>query len=150
MKTLEQTIAKREEDRQARQNKTQKTYKVMGVTARAWWCVPIIPLAVAVVKIDDWLRYRDTWSNRKADRVIMAKLAKSAVLKEDGTISYCMRDWGHWFYTTAKLIDRPFAKKYNYDIANYLKNEFELKGYTKTVEPDECDDEWTYVIFKKN
>ena len=149
MKTLEQTIAKREEDRKARQNKTQKTYKLMGVTARAWWCVPIIPFAVAVVKIDDWWRHRDTWSDRKANRVIMAKLAKCAVIEEDGAIVYCMRDWGHWFSTTAKLIDRPFATKYNDSIANYLKNEFELDGYTKTVERDEYDNDWIYVIFNK-
>lgn len=148
MMNIEKTIVKREE--KMNKSRTAKTYKVMGITVKAWWCVPLVPIVVAIVKIEKWWRNRDTWNNKKADRIIIATLAKSADLEEDGTISYPLRNWGQWWDSTCKWYDRPFANKYRHEIHNYFKEEFTLNGYTKAVEPDKWDNDWCYVTFKKN
>lgn len=146
MKSIEKTIAKREE--KMNKSRTAKTYKVMGITVKAWWCVPLVPIVVAITKIAKWWKNRDTWSDKKANRIIMAKLTKCAGLEEDGSIWYATRNWGQWWDNTCKWYDAPFARKYRRDIDEYLENKFQLEGYEKSIEPDD-DPVWTWIVFRK-
>jgi hypothetical protein len=115
--------------------------------------LPLIPFCWLYDKISKWAEDRRVWDKKRAEKIIARVFPLIAeVDKEEGTLTRAFRTWhfGDTWKYKCRCIDKKFAKKFDQKITDYLKEEFEMEGYTKIIEEDDCSNEWYWVTFKKN
>jgi hypothetical protein len=135
-----------------RERKVKKTYRYKHFAVNNILLVPIMYLAAA----EDWLRHyfrkKRVWSDKRTERILAYAFPKVAeVIADENILTCAFRNWhfcNTWCYR-CRWWDRKYARKFDDDITDYLMKNFEMEGYTKTVEPEEYG-EWTWVTFKKN
>lgn len=81
------------------------------------------------------------WSKEQAKQVLDRNLYKIVTYTEDGNFTSCWLSYMDNFKIKRK--DRIFYKKFLHEINEYFKEEYQIDGYTKTV--DGLD-----VIFEKS
>lgn len=81
------------------------------------------------------------WSKEQAKQVLDRNLYKIVTYTEDGNFTSCWLSYMDNFKIKRK--DRIFYKKFLHEINKYFKEEYQIDGYTKTV--DGLD-----VIFEKS
>ena len=134
--------------------KNRKPWYIINIKNYSYyiWALPIIPFYWIYEKISDAIEKSRVWDAKRAERIIARVFPLVAeVDKEAGTLTRCFRTWhfGDTWKYECKAIDKKFAKKFDHQITQYLKDTFEMEGYTKIIEDDDCSSEWYWVTFKK-
>lgn len=107
------------------------------------WALPIVPFVIGISKLSDWLYDRIKWDERKAIKVLNHVLPKILSYdKDEDAYYYCMgwRTYNLWH--KAPLRYRRFAYKYEFKLHSFIKDEYMVKGYSKSVINEGGYDEW--------
>lgn len=109
------------------------------------WGLPLLPIVWVIDAYKQWADKRRVWDTDRATRVLDHVLPKVLEwVEEDKAFYYCM-EWGtSSLWRQAKRIDREWARKWEYQLRDFIKEGYENKDYTKTVEKDYYD---TWVKF---
>lgn len=110
------------------------------------WGLPLLPIVWVMDAYKQWADKRRVWDTDRATRVLDHVLPKVLEwVEEDKAFYYCMNYWDTSnLWRSAKRIDREWARKWEYQLRDFIKEGYENKDYTKTVEKDYCD---TWVKF---
>lgn len=111
------------------------------------WALPIIPFVLLYDKISDYLYARRVWDEEKAIKVLDRVLPYVLEwVEEDDAYYYCM-DWGYSsLWRKAPLTMRKWARKFDFNLHQFIKNGYQKDGYEKTIEGDRYE---TWIKFKK-
>ena len=108
-----------------------------------FWVWPIAPIVISISKLSDWFYDRIKWDERKATKVLNHVLPKILDYDEDEDAYYYCMDWGTYnLWYKAPLRYRRFVYKYDFKLHSFIKDGYMVKGYTKSVIKNYCDDEW--------
>jgi hypothetical protein len=88
-----------------------------------------------------------TWDEQRAAKII-TKTLPHILDKDDGKYWYSMEWTPVHFYNYSNIFDKVFARKFDYKIQLYLKNEYQLEGFTKEITNDTWNRE-TWITFQK-
>ena len=113
------------------------------------WALPLLPFVILVDYIKHWYYNRLIWSNERAIKVLNKALPKIIEwVEEDKSFYYCM-DWGtSQLYNRAPFFSRKWARKFAWKLHRFIKEEFEIEGYKKSIETDNYEEVW--VRFSEN
>lgn len=113
------------------------------------WALPLLPFVILVDYIKHWYYNRLIWSNERAIKVLNKALPKIIEWVEaDKSFYYCM-DWGtSQLYNRAPFFSRKWARKFAWKLHRFIKEEFEIEGYKKSIETDNYEEVW--VRFSEN
>ena len=113
------------------------------------WALPLLPFVILVDYIKHWHYNQLTWSNEKAIKVLNKALPKIIEwIEEDKSFYYCM-DWGtSQLYNNAPFFSRKWARKFARKLQCFIKEDFEIEGYKKSIEIDNYEEVW--VRFSEN
>ena len=111
------------------------------------WALPLLPFVVLYDTLEERANKRRVWSAERATKVLNHVLPKVLEwVEEDKAYYYCM-DWGTSdLWRKAKHRDRKWARKWEYDLRDFIKDGYENENYSKSVEKDYCD---TWVKFEE-
>lgn len=113
------------------------------------WALPIIPFCWMYDKITKWLYNRRKWTDEKAIKVLDKALVK--ILKWDfkEQFFYCRIHTfgGGALFHHVPLFYRPWAKKFDYDLKEFLIEKYETADYIKTIEQEDTFD--YYLEFRE-
>lgn len=111
------------------------------------WALPIVPFVLLYDKISDYLYARRVWDEEKATKVLDRVLPHVLEwVEEDDAYYYCM-DWGYSIlWRKAPLTMRKWARKFDFNLHQFIKTDYQKDGYEKTIEGDRYE---TWVKFKK-
>lgn len=109
------------------------------------WVLPLVPFVTLYDVMSQRADKRRVWSIERATKVLDHVLPKVLEwIEEDKAYYYCM-DWGTSdLWRNAKRIDRKWARKWEYQLRDFIKEGYENKHYSKSVEKDYYD---TWVKF---
>lgn len=111
-----------------------------------WWSINdykvyrviLFPICIIVTiseKIKNYSYSHNQWSKQEVDRILNYYVPRRAEYdKEEKTFYLYYSCFGETLENSKKYLkrkDRKFWKKYNYAIHEYLKKEYELKGFKK-------------------
>ena len=143
-KTKDFSYAKMRQEKQSRK----KWWIINGKKYSYYiWALPLIPFVLLYDKISDYLYARRVWSEEKATKVLDRVLPHVLEwVEEDDAYYYCM-DWGYSsLWRKAPLTMRKWARKFSYNLHQFIKNGYQKDGYEKTIEGDRYE---TWIKFKK-
>ena len=143
-KTKDFSYAKTRQEKQSRK----KWWIINGKKYSYYiWALPLIPFVLLYDKISDYLYARRVWSEEKATKVLDRVLPHVLEwVEEDDAYYYCM-DWGYSsLWRKAPLTMRKWARKFSYNLHQFIKNGYQKDGYEKTIEGDRYE---TWIKFKK-
>ena len=111
------------------------------------WALPLLPFVILYDTLEERANKRRVWSAERATKVLNHVLPKVLErVEEDKAYYYCM-DWGTSdLWRKAKRRDRKWARKWEYDLRDFIKDGYENENYSKSVEKDYCD---TWVKFEE-
>ena len=111
------------------------------------WALPLLPFVILYDTLEERANKRRVWSAERATKVLNYVLPKVLEwVEEDKAYYYCM-DWGTSdLWRKAKRRDRKWARKWEYDLRDFIKDGYENENYSKSVEKDYCD---TWVKFEE-
>ena len=109
------------------------------------WALPLVPFITLYDVMSQRADKRRVWSAERATKVLNHVLPKVLEwVEEDKAYYYCM-DWGTSnLWRSAKLSDRKWANKWQYQLRDFIKEGYENEHYSKSVEKDYYD---TWVKF---
>lgn len=143
-KTKDFSYAKTRQEKQSRK----KWWIINGKKYSYYiWALPLIPFVILYDKISDYLYARRVWDEEKAIKVLDRVLPHVLEwVEEDEAYYYCM-DWGYSnLWRIAPLTMRKWARKFSYNLHQFIKNGYQKDGYEKTIEGDRYE---TWIKFKK-
>jgi hypothetical protein len=143
MTTFEKTYRKAQ---QRRTNKT-KCHHWKGYSFKYYIVFPLVLVNYAWRSLNDFYTSKITWDPNRAKRVLDDTLPY-ILDEEDGELVYSMTWSSFNFRRWAKLKDKRFCGIYVYNIREYLKEEYEIEGYTKALVDDDVNYS-CWVIFQK-
>ena len=116
------------------------------------WVLPIAPIVISIDKLSKWFYDRIKWDEHKATKVLNHVLPKILDYDKDEDAYYYCMDWGThnlWYKTPLKY--SRFVYKYEFKLHSFIKNEYMVKGYCKSVINDGYDEwiEFRLVGFKE-
>ena len=144
-KTKDFSYAKMRQEKQSRK----KWWIINGKKYSYYiWALPLIPFVLLYDKISDYLYARRVWSEEKATKVLDRVLPHVLEwVEEDDAYYYCM-DWGYSsLWRKAPLTMRKWARKFSYNLHQFIKNGYQKDGYKKTIEDDRYE---TWIKFKRH
>lgn len=110
------------------------------------WGLLFVPFILLSDKFKSWQYNRLEWNETTAKKVLDYVLPyKLEWVEEDNAYYYCM-DWIPSFAKHAPLSYKKWARKFNHQIAEYLRDKYEHENYIKSCENDGYD-EW--IKFEK-
>ncbi len=124
-----------------RTNKNKKWYVVNTKNYQVYfWALPILPIAIMIEKLEDWQYKRRTWSDEKAKKVLDKILPKVLEWVEEEDVFYYCMGWSSWgLYSNAPFGYREWVKKFNYELQEFIRYNYENEKYTKTIDSDGYD-----------
>ena len=139
-------------DKAKKQNKSNnKKWYILHTKKYSYyiWALPLLPFVILIDYIKDWYYNRLIWSNERAIKVLNKALPKIIEwVEEDKSFYYCM-DWGtSQLYNRAPFFSRKWARKFAWKLHRFIKEEFEIEGYKKSIETDNYEEVW--VRFSEN
>lgn len=105
------------------------------------WALPIAPIIIGISKLSNWLYDCIKWDEAKATKVLNHILPKILDYDKDEDAYYYCMGWGYNLWHKAPLKYRRFAHKYCVQLHSFIKDEYMVKGYCKSVTNDGYD-EW--------
>lgn len=122
-------------------------YKVMRIVLFPVW---------AVVYIEDKaynkIMNRQKWDENRACDILNYYIPRRAVWNEEDKSFHFFDNGMGWYIGSAKRYlkfkDRRFWERFQYRIEVYLRDTFELEGFTKEL--GDCSDGWTEIYFNMN
>lgn len=131
--------------------KIKKVYHYKNFTTKHWFFYPLMIVCWWYDKFTDKIQERRKWNEKRTIRILNYAFPKGAFIsKKNQTITRYITTWQFKWYLITRAIDGNYCRKFNDKITDYLINNYEIKGYTKTIENDE-DEPYEYtIIFKKN
>lgn len=124
-------------------NNKRKWYVVpVGKYEVFFWALPILPFVLAFDHFNDWNYKRMNWTPERATKILDHILPKVIEwVEEDNAYYYCM-NWGRYnLWHCAPTFDRKWARKFQYDLQNFIRDGYEKEGFTKSIEKD-WEDVW--------
>lgn len=113
------------------------------------WALPLLPFVILIDYIKDWHYNRLIWSNERAIKVLNKTLPKIIEWVEEDKSFYYSMDWGtSQLYNRAPFFSRKWARKFARKLHCFIKEEFEIEGYNKSIEIDDYEEVW--VRFSEN
>ena len=111
------------------------------------WALPLVPFVILCDALSQKANERRVWSAERATKVLNHVLPKMLEwVEEDNAYYYCM-DWGtSGLWEKAKRIDRKWARKWRYQLRDFIKEGYENENYSKSVEEDYYE---TWVKFEE-
>ena len=111
------------------------------------WELHLLPFVVLYDALEERADKRRVWSAERATKVLNHVLPNVLEwVEEDKAYYYCM-DWGTSdLWRKAKYRDRKWARKWEYDLRDFIKEGYENEHYSKSVEKDYSD---TWVKFEE-
>lgn len=111
------------------------------------WALPLVPFVTLYDVMNQRADKRRVWDTERATKVLDHVLPKVLEwVEEDKAYYYCM-DWGTSnLWRGAKYTDRKWARKWEYQLRNFIKEDYENEHYSKSVEKDYYD---TWVKFEE-
>lgn len=110
--------------------------------------LPIAPFFIAWEKFDDWNYKRMEWDEERATKILDYVLPKTLEwVEEDNAFYYCLEWSPSKISNSAKIIDKKWCKKFEYDLRRFIKKGYENSDYTKTIEED-WDGTWIKFVEK--
>ena len=111
------------------------------------WALPLVPFVTVYDVLSQRADKRRVWSTERATKVLNHVLPKVLEwVEEDKAYYYCM-DWGTSnLWRGAKCTDRKWARKWEYQLRDFIKEGYENENYSKSVEKDYYD---TWVKFEE-
>ena len=111
------------------------------------WALPLLPFVILYDTLEERANKRRVWSAERATKVLNYVLPKVLEwVEEDKAYYYCM-DWGTSdLWRKAKHRDRKWARKWEYDLRDFIKDGYENENYSKIVEKYYC---YTWVKFEE-
>lgn len=114
---------------------------------RFWIVAPLIMILHA---IDVYKNKRYTsleWNVERVEKILNYAFPEICDIDRDnGDLSFYY-GWKRIIERKAKFKDKEFCGKFDYEIRNYIKDEYQIQGYQKHVEGWNYDDTW--VVFTK-
>ena len=106
----------------------------------------LVPLAIAISTYDHLNNKYYTslaWDETKATKLLDKRLGKILeYVPEDDAYYFCMGWSSSYLMDKAPFGMRTWARKYYFEVKNFIKDGYTNPHYTKTVEKDEYHDEW--------
>ena len=131
------------------ENKNKKKWYIIH-GKRYTYCILALPLVPFVTLYDVMSQRADkrrVWSAERATKVLNHVLPKVLEwVEEDKAYYYCMEWRPGNLWRKAKYIDRKWARKWEYQLPEFIKNNYQNENYSKSVEKDYYD---TWVKFEE-
>lgn len=125
----------------AKKKALRKGNKMPVVKIGKYYQVPVLALPLFPF-VYCWDRYQErsynrrTWSEEKATKVLDQILPKCLEwVEEDNAYYYCM-EWSTSLLWKNAGVNRKWALKFSGKLRDFIKEGYENKNYTKTVESD--------------
>lgn len=132
-----------------RKPKNPKRYTYKTYHSRFFWAVPLMMIMYHLEQWCEAIKYGAKWSDKRTERILSHAFLKGAhINSQEGKIYRYFCTWCFYWCNYCRPWDRWYCNKYNSTITKYLREQFEMDGYTKTVE-DEDNGEWFSVDFDK-
>lgn len=139
MKDLEKMVEKNLKKKNKKDKK--KLYKFKGSMTKSLFTYLLIVLNyylnLIIKKIDNSII---KWDDKRTEKIITHWLEKSLIKDKNGDLVDWCNTWYLYFKNYNNLIDKRYCEKYNKDILQYFKNEFEIDGYIKIIKEEEDKD----------
>lgn len=105
--------------------------------------IPVALVVGTVEYIDNKYYQSLEWSDEKATKLLDKRLGKVLeYVPQDDAYYFCM-GWGSSYLTDkAPFGMRRWARKYYFEVKNFIRDGYTNPHYTKTVEKDKYYDEW--------
>lgn len=143
-------MKKLDKAKKAKQKQNKKWYILHTKNYSCYiWALPLLPFVIFIDYIKDWYYNRLIWSNERAIKVLNKALPKIIEwVEEDKSFYYCM-DWGTYqLYNNAPFFSRKWTRKFARKLQRFIKEDFEIEGYKKSIEIDNYEEVW--VRFSEN
>lgn len=111
------------------------------------WTLPLLPFVILHDMLEERANKRRVWSAERATKVLNHVLPNVLEwVEEDNAYYYCINWSTSSLWRDAKLIDRKWAHKWQYQLRDFIKEGYENEHYSKSVEKDYYD---TWVKFEE-
>jgi uncharacterized protein (DUF2344 family) len=125
-------------------NTYKKIYHFKNFTFKHWFLYPLVFVIWIYESISEKHYKSLIFTDEKANKIVNRYLIKVFDISEE-RLSFCM-NWSSWcFENHAHLWDKTWCRKYRYEIFDFIKNKYEIKGYTKSI----VEDYDVWIVFKK-
>lgn len=112
-----------------------------------FFLLPIVLPIILIEELKNWNYKRMNWNETKATKILDHVLPKLVEYIEQDNAYYYNMDWGNYnLWHSAPLVYRNWARKFSYELKQYIKNEYEHESYIKTIEDDGWD---VWIKFEK-
>jgi hypothetical protein len=143
MTTFEKTYRKAQ---QKRTNKT-KCHHWKEYSFKYYIVFPLVLVDYTWKRLNNFYDSKTTWNSNRAKRILDDTLPY--ILDEVDEELVYSTSWSSFsFRKWAKLKDKRFCGIYGYNIKEYLKEDYEIEGYTKAIIDDDVNYSY-WVIFQK-
>ena len=98
-----------------------------------FWLYPLIPVALASKKWDEWIYARRKWSEKRATRVLNKILPHYLEwVEEENAYCYDMDNYYRYMHKKAWFFDRAWARKFDWELHAFIRDGYENKHYIKS------------------
>lgn len=119
------------------------------------WRVVLFPIWSVVYiedKVYNKIRAMQKWDENRAYDILNYYIPRRSVWNEEDKSFHFFDNGLGWYICSAKrylkLKDRRFWERFHPQIKSYLRDTFELEGFTKEL--GDCSDGWTEIYFSMN
>lgn len=110
--------------------------------------LPIAPFFLAWEKFNNWNYKRMEWDEERATKVLDYVLPKTLEwVEEDNAFLYYLGWSPSIISNNARIIDKKWCRKFDYDLRSFIEEGYENPNYTKTIEEDDYND-WVKFVEK--
>lgn len=142
-------MAKFDKAKTQQENKNKKKWYIIN-GKRYTYCILALSLVPFVTLYDVMSQRADkrrVWSAERATKVLNHVLPKVLDWVEEDKTYYYNMDWGTSnLWRGAKRTDRKWAQKWQYQLRDFIKEDYENEHYVKSIETDYYD---TWVKFEE-
>lgn len=110
--------------------------------------LPLAPFFIAREKFDNWNYKRMKWDEKRATKVLNYVLPKTLEWNEEDNAFFYYLGWSPSVISNkARIIDKKWCRKFEYDLRSFIGKGYENPNYTKTIEEDYGND-WVKFVEK--
>ena len=110
--------------------------------------LPLVPFVVAWEKFKDWNYQRMKWDKERAVKVLDYVLPRTLEWNEEDNAFFYYLGWSpSMISNNARIIDKKWCRKFEYELRSFIGKGYENPNYTKTIEED-YDNDWVKFVEK--
>lgn len=132
-------MAKFDKAKNKETNRKNKWYMVnLGGYCCPLWLCPLIPVAIASEKFEQWNYKRKKWSEKRATRMLHKILPHYLEWNEEENAYYF--NWDNcyrYIHLKARFFDRAWGRKFEDNLYGFIRDGYENDNYIKTEERHE-------------